>query len=181
MVKAIAKAFSEIKKKMTQAPILRLPGFSKVFEVFCDASGVGIVGVLSQEGHPIAYFNEKLNEAKQKYSTHDKELLLLSNPLGIGEFLQGYTFIFKHHVGVENKAVDTLGRVIGILHSVEVIVVGFKRIKDEYDECKDFDEVYGALMNNHIISNIDFVIHDGYLFKGTRLCILTSFFRDFVI
>ena len=31
-------------------------------------------GVLSQEGHQIAYLSEKLNDAKQKYSTYDKEL-----------------------------------------------------------------------------------------------------------
>jgi hypothetical protein len=28
---------------------------------------------LSQDNKPIAYFNEKLNEAKQKYSTYFKE------------------------------------------------------------------------------------------------------------
>ena len=52
--KAVAKAFNEVKKKMTEAPVMRLPDFTKPFEVECDASGIGIRGVLSQERHLIA-------------------------------------------------------------------------------------------------------------------------------
>jgi hypothetical protein len=71
--KAATKAFELVKKLMSEAPVLHLPDFSKFFEVACDASNEGIRGVLSQDGHPIAYFSEKLNEAKQKYSTYDRE------------------------------------------------------------------------------------------------------------
>jgi hypothetical protein len=55
-------AFQELKKRLTEAPLLMLPDFRRTFEVECDASGIGIGGVLMQEGKPVAYFSEKLEE-----------------------------------------------------------------------------------------------------------------------
>ena len=38
---------------------------------------MGIGAVLMQEGHPIAYFSEKLNGVALNYLTYDKELYAL--------------------------------------------------------------------------------------------------------
>ena len=75
------KAFETLKEKLINSPLLCFPNFSKTFEIECDASTVGIGVVLLQEGHPIAYFSEKLKEIHLNYSTYDKELYALVRTL----------------------------------------------------------------------------------------------------
>jgi hypothetical protein len=66
------RSFNILKDKIMEQPILVLPDFRKTFQVRCDVSGVAIREVLSQDNMPIAYFSEKLNEAKKNYSTYEK-------------------------------------------------------------------------------------------------------------
>ena len=74
-------AFNTLKDKLTHAPLLQLPDFSKTFELECDASGIGLGGVLLQEGKPVAYFSEKLSGPSLNYSTYEKELYALVRTL----------------------------------------------------------------------------------------------------
>jgi len=62
-------AFEEIKRRLTQEPILSLSCCSKVFEVKCDGLGVSIGGVLTQEGKPLGFCSENLCDSRRKYST----------------------------------------------------------------------------------------------------------------
>jgi hypothetical protein len=49
------EAFLTLKKFLTTAPVLAQPDIEKSFEVYYDASGIGIEGVLMQDGRAIAY------------------------------------------------------------------------------------------------------------------------------
>jgi hypothetical protein len=44
-----------LKKLLTTTLVLAEPDIEKPFDVFCDASDMGIGGVLMQDGHAIAY------------------------------------------------------------------------------------------------------------------------------
>jgi hypothetical protein len=70
-------SFNTLIDKLTHAPLLQLFNFSKTFELECDASGIGIGGVLLQEGKLIAYFSEKLSGPSLNYLMYDKELYAL--------------------------------------------------------------------------------------------------------
>jgi microcompartment protein CcmK/EutM len=49
------ESFLTLKKLLTIAPVLAQPDIEKSFDVYCDASGTGIGGVLMQDGRAIAY------------------------------------------------------------------------------------------------------------------------------
>jgi hypothetical protein len=49
------ETFLTLKKLLTTAPVLAQPDIDKPFDVYCDASGIVIGGVLMQDGRAITY------------------------------------------------------------------------------------------------------------------------------
>lgn len=72
-------AFNQIKTILVSEPILSCPNYNQTFSIQCDASDLGIGGILVQgEGETeriIAYMSEKLSAAEQKYQTTERECL----------------------------------------------------------------------------------------------------------
>ncbi|KAJ8899074.1 hypothetical protein K2173_010227 [Erythroxylum novogranatense] len=61
-----------------------------------DASDKAIGGVLVQEGHPVAFESRKLNGAEQRYSTHEKEMLVVVHCLDTWRvYLLGTRFVVR--------------------------------------------------------------------------------------
>lgn len=93
---AAEQAFLALKKAVTSAPVLGLPNFAQPFILETDASGIGVGAILSQNGHPIAYFSKKIAPRMQKQSAYIRELLAITEALSkFRHYLLGHKFVIR--------------------------------------------------------------------------------------
>lgn len=70
-------AFLALKSAMCNTPVLTLPDFGKPFVIETDACATSIGAVLSQEGHPVAFYSKALGTVNQSLSIYEKEILAI--------------------------------------------------------------------------------------------------------
>ena len=91
--KECKESFNKLKDALATEIVLKLPDFTKLFTVTTDASGQDVGGVLTQEGHLVAYELRKLRIHELNYPTHDLELLAVVHALKLWRhYLLGRTF-----------------------------------------------------------------------------------------
>jgi hypothetical protein len=64
---------------------------------------------------------------------------------------------------------------------MSVEVTGFERLKEEYESCLEFWEIYMTLRNKNNCIVDGYHIQKGYLFWDNKLCILKTSVRAFLI
>jgi hypothetical protein len=76
-------AFHTLRAYLATALVLVQPNVSKPFDIYCDASGIGLGCVLMQDNRVIAYASRALRTHEQNYPTHDLELAAVIHALKI--------------------------------------------------------------------------------------------------
>ncbi|KAI3760252.1 hypothetical protein L1987_50645 [Smallanthus sonchifolius] len=89
-------------------------------------------------------------------------------------FLEKFTFVVKHKTGVSNRVADALSRRGNLLVSVRINVLGLDVIREQLTTDPYFSVV---LQDVQAGQKSDFLLHDGFLFKGNQLCIPDSSLR----
>nr|AAP50978.1 putative polyprotein [Oryza sativa Japonica Group]ABF97988.1 retrotransposon protein, putative, Ty3-gypsy subclass [Oryza sativa Japonica Group] len=95
------QSFQELKNRLILAPILILPDPKKSFQVYCDASKIGLGCVLMQDGKVVAYASRQLRPHEKNYPTHDLELTAVVHALKIWRH---YLFGTRTEVYTDHKS-----------------------------------------------------------------------------
>nr|ABA95104.1 retrotransposon protein, putative, Ty3-gypsy subclass [Oryza sativa Japonica Group] len=95
------QSFQELKSRLISAPILILPDPKKGFQVYCDASKLGLGCVLMQDGKVVAYASRQLRPHEKNYPTHDIELAAVVHALKIWRH---YLFSTRTEVYTDHKS-----------------------------------------------------------------------------
>ncbi len=71
------RAFDHVKTTITREVVLTYPDYSKVFEIYTNASNKQLGAVITQENRPIVFLSWKLSTTQRKYSVTKIELLAI--------------------------------------------------------------------------------------------------------
>ncbi|XP_059441865.1 uncharacterized protein LOC132174190 [Corylus avellana] len=83
-------------------------------------------------------------------------------------YVQQFSFTINHKSGPLNKVADALSRKSTLLTTMANEVIGFDLLKDSLST----DPLFGPIVDEMLLGNwSDFGLHNGFLFKGTQLCI----------
>jgi len=66
---------------MSRKVLLAYPQFDKPFIIHTDASYIQLGSVISQDDKPIAFYSRKLSPTQTRYTTTERELLAIVEPL----------------------------------------------------------------------------------------------------
>ena len=93
------ESFQDLKHRLTTSPVLVLPDPNEPFEIYCDASKMGLGCVLMQNRQVVAYASRQLRPHEENYPTHDLELAAIVFALKIWRhYLYGAKFeVFSDH------------------------------------------------------------------------------------
>ena len=96
---ACGHPFTELKPRLTSAPVLILPKSGVLFVVYTDTSSQGLGGVLMQTERVVAYASRQLRMHEVNYPSHDLELTAVVFVLKIWRhYLYGEVFVlFPDH------------------------------------------------------------------------------------
>ncbi len=75
------RAFNHVKATIAKEVVLAYPDYSKVFEIYTDASSKQLGAVITQENRPIVFFSQKLSTTQHKYSVTKIEQLAIVETL----------------------------------------------------------------------------------------------------
>ncbi len=75
------RAFDHVKAPIAKDVVWACPDYSKVFEIYTDASSKQLGAVITQDNRPIAFFSWKVSNTQRKYSVTEIELLAIAKTL----------------------------------------------------------------------------------------------------
>jgi hypothetical protein len=183
--------------------LLQLLDFEKTFELECDASGIGIGGVLIQGGKPVAFFSERLPGPSLNYSTYDNELYALVRVLQTWQhylwskefvihsnheslkYLKGQANMNKRHAKwiefiesfpyIIHVIADALSRRYTMLSQLSYKIFGLETIKGLYATNLDFKDAFENCREGRTWQK--FLLREVLLYRANKLCVPASSVR----